>query len=70
MTEHTYPDRHPPGEHWATTAAWHILDTLKPGALNEIQRAYLAGLIAGALIKVAAEGPYAIGHLADAPKLP
>ena len=54
MTEtvqHTYPDRYPPGTHWASDAAWEILDTIKPGVISDDVRAFLAGLIAGRLMR-------------------
>lgn len=47
--KHEYPSRHPPGTHWATDAAWEILDTIKPGLIRPDVRAYLAGAIAGRL---------------------
>ena len=49
MSEHTYPSRYPPGVHWSLDEAWGILDRLKPGVLEEADRAFLAGLIAGTL---------------------
>lgn len=49
--KHEYPDRHPPGSHWATDAAWEILDTIKPGVIQQDVRAWLAGAIAGRLSK-------------------
>lgn len=57
MKERTYPSDYPPGSHWAVTAAWQILDTLPPGTLDEVQRAYIAGLISGALVSAAKNGP-------------
>ena len=51
MSKHTYPDRYPPGSHWATDAAWEILDTIKPGVISDDVRAFLAGLITGRLIR-------------------
>lgn len=56
MTEHTYPSNHPPGSYWATDLGWQILDTLPVGVLGSVQRAYLCGLIAGALDKYARDG--------------
>lgn len=52
---HTYPSNYPPGRHWATDAAWEILDTLPVGLLDEIQRPLIAGMITGALLKAAAK---------------
>ena len=51
--EHTYPSDYPPGTHWTTDEAWHILDTLKPGVLSDDVRYFLAGAIAGTLMRVA-----------------
>ena len=45
----TYPSRHPPGSRWSTTAAWAILDLIKPGIIPDDVRAFLAGSIAGRL---------------------
>lgn len=50
-TKHRYPDRYPPGTHWATDAAWEILDTIKPGVISDDVRAFLAGQIAGRLMR-------------------
>jgi hypothetical protein len=52
---HDYPDRYKPGSHWATDAAWEILDAVNPGAISPDVRAYLAGLIAGRLMCERAE---------------
>lgn len=49
--KHEYPDRHPPGACWSTDAAWEILDVIKPGLIPTDVRAYLAGRIAGRLIR-------------------
>lgn len=49
--QHTYPSNYPPGTHWAIDAAWEILDVFKPGAINPDNRALLAGMIAGRLVK-------------------
>jgi hypothetical protein len=49
--DHHYPDRYPPGTHWAVDAAWEILDKIKPGVLPDDVRAFLAGQIAGRLVK-------------------
>lgn len=49
--KHTYPSNYMPGAHWATDAAWEILDTIKPGVIGEGVRAFLAGHIAGRLMK-------------------
>lgn len=48
---HEYPDRYPPGTHWAVDAAWEILDTIKPGVISVEVRAFLAGQIAGRLMR-------------------
>lgn len=48
---HKYPDRHPPGTHWSTDEAWEILDTIKPGLIPPDVRAWIAGAIAGRLMK-------------------
>ena len=48
---HEYPDRYRPGVHWATDAAWEILDQLKPGLIPQDARAYIAGQIAGRLMR-------------------
>lgn len=48
--QHTYPSEYPPGTHWASDAAWEILDRLTPGAISDDVRAYLAGSIAGRLM--------------------
>ncbi len=50
-TEHEYPDRYGPGAHWAIDAAWKILDTVKPGVISTEVRAFLAGQIAGRLMR-------------------
>lgn len=57
MTEakHTYPSGYPPGTHWATDEAWRILDAIKPGLIPDDVRAYLAGAITGALMKITKE---------------
>jgi hypothetical protein len=49
---HTYPSKYPPGAHWAVDEAWKILDRLPPKRLTLIERAYLAGLIAGTLDRI------------------
>lgn len=49
--EHTYPDKYPPGTHWALDAAWEILDRIKPGVISGDVRAFLAGQIAGRLMQ-------------------
>jgi hypothetical protein len=54
MTEHTYPPDYPKdANHWAIRRAWEILDALTPGAIPENCRFFLAGAIAGALMRVA-----------------
>ena len=55
MSKHTYPSNHNPGTHWATDEAWKILDNLKPGAIPDDIRNFLAGAIAGTLIRVKQE---------------
>ena len=55
--KHTYPSRYPPGVHWATDEAWRILDAVKPGLVSDDVRAFLCGMIAGTLQRVAKEGP-------------
>ncbi len=54
--EHEYPSLHRPGTHWATDVAWEILDILKPGKLNLAERSFLAGMIAGALMREREKG--------------
>jgi hypothetical protein len=49
--EHEYPSNYGPSTHWATDAAWQILDSIKPGVISAEVRAYLAGQIAGRLMK-------------------
>jgi hypothetical protein len=49
--EHEYPSNYGPGTHWATDAAWQILDSIKPGVISADVRAFLAGQIAGRLMK-------------------
>ena len=58
MTEprHTYPPLYPPGTHWAFDEAWAILDRVRPGAIDQETRAFLAGCIAGTLRRVVAGG--------------
>jgi hypothetical protein len=36
-----------------TDEAWHVLDILKPGVLSDDVRFFLAGAIAGTLMRVA-----------------
>lgn len=50
--EHTYPSLYPPGSTWAITEAWGILDQLRPGLLDDDTRAFLAGNIAGTLMRL------------------
>ena len=50
MTRHEYPSDYRPGTHWATDAAWEILDMVKPGVISGDVRAYLAGLITSRLM--------------------
>lgn len=49
--EHTYPAHYPPGAHWATDAAWEMLDMLVPGAISLENRALIAGMIAGRIMR-------------------
>jgi hypothetical protein len=46
-----YPPDYGIGVHWATDAAWEILDAFKPGEIPEHIRFLLAGMIAGKLMK-------------------
>jgi hypothetical protein len=46
-----YPKGYPPGCHWAIDEAWRVLDTVRDGAIPDTIRCFLAGAIAGALIK-------------------
>lgn len=48
---HTYPSDYRPGTHWALDEAWGILDRIKPGVIPDDIRAFLAGAIAGVLMK-------------------
>ena len=50
-TRHAYPSAYPPGAHWALDEAWALLDTLKPGVLPNEVRLFLAGGIAGILMR-------------------
>lgn len=50
--KHKYPSLHKPGSHWATDEAWKILDMLKPGAIPDDTRYFLAGSIAGTLLRL------------------
>ena len=62
MTDsHEYPSDYGPGAHWATDAAWEILDSVTPGALSADVRAFLAGQIAGRLMKERQETAANIG---------
>lgn len=54
--KHTYPSLYPPQAHWSLAEAWKILDSVKPGSvLSDDVRAFLAGQIAGALIRLKRE---------------
>jgi hypothetical protein len=53
--QHTYPLSYRPGTYWALEDAWDILDSLQPGVLSETIRDFLAGQIAGALMRRAGE---------------
>lgn len=58
MTEHSYPSAYPPGSGcWSIDVAWEILDVLPVGLLDEVQRAFLCGLMANALDEAARKGP-------------
>jgi len=48
---HEYPPAYVLGTHWASDAAWEILDQIKPGVIPGDVRAFLAGLIAARLMK-------------------
>jgi len=67
--KHTYPSNYPPDHRmWEVRLSWAIMDQIKPGAIREETRFYIAGLLAGAmseLAKVLAEG----GNPADHPLL-
>jgi hypothetical protein len=47
--EHRYPTSYAPGAHWATDAAWELLDHIKPGVIPDDVRFWLAGAFAGRL---------------------
>jgi hypothetical protein len=49
--QHQYPTSYAPGSHWATDAAWEMLDILKPGVIPDDVRFWLAGAIAGRLMR-------------------
>jgi hypothetical protein len=49
VDKHSYPSNFPPGTDPWVSAAWEILDTLKPGALRRDTRYLLGDMIAGAL---------------------
>lgn len=57
IRKHTYPSKYAPGSGWAIDAAWEILDRVQPGVIDDLVRAFLAGLIAGRLMKVAEDPP-------------
>jgi hypothetical protein len=46
-----YPSNYPPGTHPALDEAWEILDTIQDGAIPETLRIFLAGVIAGKILK-------------------
>jgi hypothetical protein len=50
-----YPSNYPPGKHWAIDRAWEILDTLPKDTMSDENRAWLAGVFAGALMKAGNE---------------
>ena len=54
---HTYPSDYPPGTTWAITEAWAILDRVTPGVIDHETRAFLAGCIAGTLVRISLSGP-------------
>ena len=54
--EHEYPSNYLPGSHWAVTEGWRILDHLPVGQLNASQRAFICGMITGALMKAKEQG--------------
>lgn len=55
---HTYPPGYPKDSpHWAMRRSWEIMDCIKPGAIPDDVRFFLAGSIAGALMRVADESP-------------
>lgn len=54
--QHRYPPAYPPGTSWALDEAWRILDTFRPGALDDDTRDLLAGMITGTLWRLAREG--------------
>lgn len=47
-----YPNLYPPGTHWATDIAWEILDRVKEGKIPPDIRYYLAGTIAGRIMRL------------------
>lgn len=55
LLEHVHPQEYLPGSHWAVTEAWTIVDSVKPGLLSEEVRCYLAGSIAGTLVRLRQE---------------
>ncbi len=57
MSEHTYPSSYPPEGHWALREAWAILDLVAPGTIPEDARAFLAGAIAGTLVRLVNNSP-------------
>jgi hypothetical protein len=56
--QHVYPSDYAPGpnQHWAVNEAWEILDSLRPGAMSDEARAFIAGKITGALMVAARDG--------------
>jgi hypothetical protein len=57
MAERRYPSKYLPGTHWAVDEAWTILNALPVGMLPDDFRFLVAGQIAGALMRIAKEGP-------------
>jgi hypothetical protein len=54
---HVYATTRLPESGWNMREAWEILDALPPGAISVVARLFLAGLIAGALERIARERP-------------
>jgi hypothetical protein len=54
--KHKYPSTFPPGKEKWSTAAWAVLDQMRPDAMPVRDRFMLGGLIAGALQQVYEQG--------------
>jgi hypothetical protein len=54
---HVYAATRLPESGWNMREAWDILDVIEPGVIPINARLYLAGLIAGALDRIAKDGP-------------